>query len=137
MTSQRKKIEIINVNLDIDIDAEIKKQSTIDHTTRAKINNIVNRAKIRTPDKKISQKDVEWNDKFEKLFQIMAPLDSLLPLPDISKETVVSILEITADQLGAILTKFKKFLRESKLGKFVVIIGNSRHKRTYALKRFS
>lgn len=132
MTNSKKKVEIHNVDLDIDLDSEIKKHATLDTDTKDRINNILNIARDRAK-KPVDPEELAWNEKFEKLFVVITGN------PDLSatKQATMDILGIPAADLGKILAKFKKFLKGVKKNEWSLMIGqNNKGERIYCLKRF-
>lgn len=122
--SVKKKIEIIDISLDIDLDKEIKKQATVDTAAQHKINTILAQAKGRIKPKPIDP----FDEKFEQLFILMSSK------PEISKNEFLDVLNITGAQVGATIAKYKRFLRETKSNEWALVISTGRDK-TYALKR--
>jgi hypothetical protein len=131
MTNSKKKIEIYNVDLDINLDNEIKKHATLDTDTKDRIASIINIARERAK-KPIDPEELIWNEKFEKLFVIITNNPYLAA----TKQITMDILSISAPDLGKIIAKFKKFLRVNKDNKWSLIIGqDNKNERIYSLKR--
>ncbi|MEM3000673.1 MAG: hypothetical protein QXP41_00575 [Candidatus Nitrosocaldus sp.] len=129
--NKRSKIEIININIDINIDEEIKKQTNVDELTKSKINNVIERAKMRQG-AHTNQGVDEFDNKFEALFTVMSA-DNV----SLTKEDFMNRLNITGEQLGAYISKFRKFLKDAKDNKWVLVLGkNENNKRIYMLKRY-
>jgi len=132
MTNSKKKIEIHNVDLDIDLDSEIKKHATLDTDTKDRISNIINIARERAK-KPVNPEELAWNEKFEKLFVAITGDPDLA----VTKQTTMDTLGIPAADLGKILAKFKKFLKINKNNEWALMIGqNNKGERIYCLKRF-
>lgn len=132
MTNSKKKIEIHNVDLDIDLDNEIKKHATLDTDTKSKITNIINIARDRAK-KPIDPEEVAWNEKFEKLFNFITTDPNLTA----TKQLTMDTLGIQAADLGKIIAKFKKFLKVNKNNEWTLMIGqDNKNERIYSLKRF-
>jgi hypothetical protein len=132
MNDPKKKVQIVNVNLDINLEDEIKKHSIIDASTKNKIINVldVNRQKDKKPINPVEQM---WGEKFSRLFDEMTK-------PDISmtKDAMTKILEIPVLELAAAIARFKKFLRVSKSNQWVILTGqDNKRERIYTLKKFS
>jgi len=128
MTSHKKKIEIIDVKLDINLEEEIKKYSNIDNSTKSKVDSILANARARN--RKLDPEKKMWDEKFEKLFQIMS--NNII----LDKEQFIKTLGITADKIAPIISKFKSFLQIAKNNEWVIVLGGDKS-RTYTLKRFN
>ena len=134
MNQKRSKIEIIDVHLDVNLAEEIKKQTETDASTRAKIGSIIESARQRKPQPQISAEEKVWNDKFEKLFQAMVLEDGSTPA--LTKNTVAELLETSVDKLGAIISRFKKFLRNIKSDEWTLVLDkNAQRERVYSLQK--
>lgn len=132
MTNSKKRIEIHNVDLDIDLDSEIKKHATLDTDTKDRIANIINIARERAK-KQVDPIELAWNEKFEKLFIAITGDPNLAA----TKQATMDILDIPATDLGKILAKFKKFLKINKNDEWSLMIGqDNKRERIYSLKRF-
>lgn len=132
MTNSKKKIEIHNVDLDIDLDSEIKKHATLDTDTKDKIASIINIARERAK-KPVDPEELAWNEKFDKLFTAIISDPNLAA----TKQATMDILGIPAADLGKILAKFKKFLKINKNNEWVLMVGqDNKRERIYSLKRF-
>jgi len=132
MNDSKKKVQIHNVDLDINLDDEIKKHATLDTDTKDRINNIINIARERAK-KPVDPVELAWNEKFDKLFT------TITADPDLSasKQVTMDTLGIPAADLGKILAKFKKFLKIIKKNEWTLMIGqNNKGERIYCLKRF-
>lgn len=132
MNDPKKKVRIFNVDLDINLEDEIKKHSIIDASTKSKIINVldVNKQKDKKPVNPVEQM---WNEKFSKLFDEM-----IKPDISITKDTMAKMLEIPTLELSAAISRFKKFLRVSKLNQWVILTGtDNKRERIYTLKKFS
>lgn len=132
MTIPKKKIEVFNVDLDINLEEEIKKHSTLDTHTKSKIASVLNNApKNIKPMDPIEQ---QWNSKFDKLFDAM----SADPNTSVTKLVAIDILGIPVNDLGLAIAKFKKYLRIHKENKWVVLTGqDTSRQRIYTIKRFA
>lgn len=128
-----KKIEIVDVQLDVDLDAEIRKHSNIDAVTRTKISDTIEKARMRQ-EKPVDPEEQAWNTKFEALFGVM----SVEGAPEITKEAMATHLSITVEQIGSAIAKFKKFLRGVKANQWVVLLDkNAKRERIYVLRRYA
>lgn len=128
MNEPKKKIQILNVDLDINLEDEIKKHSIIDANTKNKINTILDTNK---PVKKINPTEQLWTDKFDKLFNIMSNQDT-----NVTKSDMVKILEIPPLELAPAISRYKKFLRVNKLDQWTILTGqNNKRERIYTLKK--
>jgi hypothetical protein len=125
------KVEIIDVKLDINLEEEIKKQTSVDVTAKTRIESIIERAKLRA-DKAPKPKEV---DEMEPLFAAL--FDAMVAKKEVNQEETAKILNIPILQLGAALGKFKKFLRVSKNNEFALFIGKNGKQKVYYLKRLS
>jgi hypothetical protein len=125
------KVEIIDVKLDINLEEEIKKQTVVDSTAKSRIESIIERAKLRA-DKAPKPKEVDEMEPFFKVF-----FDSLIANKEVNQEESAKLLNVPTLQLGAVLGKFKKFLRVSKNNEFVLFIGKNGKQKVYYLKRLS
>ena len=130
MTNSKKKIEIHNVDLDIDLDSEIKKHATLDTDTKDKIANIINIARERAK-KPIDSVEAAWNEKFEKLYSLFTTSVNC----SVSKNDMTEVLGIQASDLGKIIAKFKKFLRINKNNEWTLMVDPNPKVRYYNLKR--
>jgi biopolymer transport protein ExbB/TolQ len=134
MGQRKSKIEIIDVHLDVNLADEIKKQTETDANTRAQIDNIIESAKQRKPQSRVSPEDQAWNDKFEKLFKAMVLEDG--SSPSLTKNTVAELLETSIDKLGAVISRYKKFLRNIKSDEWTLILDkNAQRERVYSLQK--
>lgn len=125
------KVEIIDVKLDLNLEEEIKKQTSVDVTAKSRIESIIERAKQRS-DKAPKPKEV---DPMEPFFNAL--FDTIVANKEINQEDAAKVLNIPILQLGAALGKFKKFLRVSKNNEFVLFIGKNGKQKVYYLKRLS
>ena len=132
MAIPRKKIEVFNVDLDINLEDEIKKHSTLDTHTKEKMVNILNNAPKNT--KPMDPVEQEWNTKFDKLFDAMAADSNT----SVTKDAATVILGIPAKDLGSAIPKFKRYLRIIKENQWVVLTGqDNKRQRIYTIKRFA
>lgn len=130
MTISKKKIEIHNVDLDIDLDSEIKKHATLDTDTKDKITNIINIARERAK-KPVDPEELAWNEKFEKLYTAFNAAVNC----SISKSGMIELLGIQAADLGKVIAMFKKFLRVHKNNEYTLMVDPNPKSRYYNLKR--
>jgi hypothetical protein len=120
------KVEIINVKLDINLDAEIQKQSNIDPTIKARADAIIEGVKARDkkPPTEKELKEVAQLERFQILYDLMLPKDGL-EAPHIAKDEVIKTLNITQETLGATIGKFKKYLNIKMGNQWVMLIGKN------------
>ena len=129
--NKRSKIEIIDVNININIDDEIKKQTNIDESMRTKINDIIMKAKTRQ-ERPVDNDKIELYKKFESLFTTMSSSNAL-----ITKDDFANYFGIAHQYIGAYILRFRKFLKEVKNNEWALIMGkDERNQRTYMLKRY-
>lgn len=125
------KVEIIDVKLDLNLEEEIKKQTTVDVTAKSRIESIIERAKLRAEKAPKPKEADEMGPVFASLFDVM------VTKKEVGQEEAAKILNIPILQLGAALGKFKKFLRVSKNNEFALFIGKNGKQKIYYLKRLS
>lgn len=131
------KVEIINVKLDINLDAEIQKQSIIDPTLKARADIILANARARQikPPSEKELKEAAQLERFKILYDIMLPKDGTTEIPKLAKDEVIKTLNITQETLGATIGKFKKYLNITMGNQWVMLIGKNKAKdRVYYLQ---
>lgn len=132
----KKKVEIINVNLDINLEESILKQSKIDPTVKPRVDAILANAKPATkPPSEKALKEAALLERFQVLYDIMLPKDMPIGTPQLTKDDVIKTLNITQESLGATIGKFKKYLNLQKGNQWVMLVGKSKSKdRIYYLQ---
>lgn len=130
----KKKVEIINVSLDINIDELIQKQSTIDATVKSRIDDILSKARARQekPPTEKQLKEAAQLERFKVLYDAMLP--SAEVTPKLNKDEVIKILNIQQTALGATIGKFKKYLNIERGNQWVMLIGKEAKERIYYLQ---
>jgi hypothetical protein len=129
------KVEIINVKLDINLEEAIQKQSNIDQTSKSRIDEILSKAKTRQekPPTEKQLKEAAQLERFQVLYDTMLPKDAAAP--QLAKDEVIKILNITQEALGATIGKFKKYLNLQKGNQWVMMVGKNQAKeRVYYLQ---
>lgn len=128
MVPKKHKAEIIDIKLDINLDEEIKKYTSVDPIVRNKIYSIIDQAKARV--KQPDPAEIVLNEKFEQLFILLSNNIT-------SKQNLLKFLEIEPKLLSGILMKFKRFLRIVKNNQWVLVLDKASGDRTYSVVRFS
>jgi hypothetical protein len=125
MEQKKKSIEIIDIDLGINIDEQIKKYASTDSVTnKYNINSILEKAK----EKNMKLVDQCVIDKFEPLFE------KLIQANTITKEEFVQFLNLQPLMIAPSISKFNKFLKDAKGGKFKFIVDkNSQDIKKYSL----
>ena len=131
------KVKVVNVELDLNLEEEIRKQTAVDSRMKTRVNNIIERAQLR--EQKIDKKARglrQLEEQFRPLFDAFLP-GGENPI-EITKDEALKILGIRRDELGSTIQKFKKFLRVVQENEWVLLISkNDKKERIYFLRRFS
>lgn len=135
---KKQKVEIVDIKLDVDLEAEIKKQASIDPTAKSRAESIVERAKARQEASQAKQKAKlpEFPSTFGAFFDALMPKDGVTP--EITKEEAIKLLGVVPEAMGATLGKFKRYLRSEKNNEWVILIGkNKANDRVYFVRPFN
>ena len=108
MENKNRKIEIIDIDLGIDIHEQIKRYADIGRDNTNNINSILEKAK----EKNMKIVDENVTAKFEPLFVKLSATKT------ITKDEFASFLGLQPLMIAPTISKFNKFLKESKDNKF-------------------
>lgn len=122
MDNKDRRIEIIDISLDIDIKEQIKKCTSSDANTTNNINSILQKVKENTM-KIVSDCVME---KFEPLFT------KLTESKTITKDDFAKFLELQPLMIAPTISKFNKFLKD-KGGKFKFVVDKNSAVKQYTL----
>lgn len=127
-----KKIQVVEINLDIDLEEEIKKETKVSDDIRIQLHDVV-RSRMKNPKHVSKSKRIKKNfePKFDKLFEVLVEEDS------INKADFASVVGVKPEDIGPVVQRFKTYLREKHEGNWYLESKKKRNTRVYKLINIS
>lgn len=136
MGKRKKKIEIIDIRLDIDLTEEIRKRTDmLNEEIKNQTKNLIERAKLRAQKTKSSkQREKElWDVKCQRVFdKLVAAAET--DFPWLSSSEIMSLMNVESVSLQSVIQRLKSFIK--KEGHWVLTRKRRSKESTYKLDRF-
>jgi len=131
MTKPR--VHVVKIDLDIDLDEEIKKATAVSDEIKVHIKGFLEEKQMRRQEisKRVKPTPKEWLPKMDRLF------DALQKAGDgaLNKDEMAQTIDVPPNEIGPIIQRFKSYLKAEKNNDWHLEIKVRSKIRTYRLRK--
>ena len=135
----KRKVEIIEISLDLDLEAEIKEATDNLQKLTPKIDKIVESAKLKSqPIVTKKQRDkIIWHERLEKMFEALKNMSSQeQPYRALNFVLEKAGVELTKSETIGVNTRLRNYLKKEKNNRWALLTRRSKGRTLYALAKF-